>query len=55
MAAVLIVEDEAAILMLAESVVQDAGYETLSAASLPEARDIIESGASFDENARIKA
>jgi CheY-like chemotaxis protein len=48
MAAVLIVEDEAAILMLAESVIQDAGYDTLSAASLPEARDIIESGARFD-------
>ncbi len=37
MASVLIVEDEAAILMLAESVIQDAGYDTLSAASLPEA------------------
>ncbi len=28
--------------------IQDAGYDTLLASSLPEARDIIESGASFD-------
>lgn len=48
MASILIVEDEAAILMLAESIIQNAGYETLSAASLREAEAIIESGASFD-------
>jgi DNA-binding NtrC family response regulator len=48
MASILIVEDEATILMLAESIIQDAGHQTLSASSLREAEAIIESGASFD-------
>jgi CheY-like chemotaxis protein len=36
MSVVLVVEDEALILVLAESVLNDAGYETLSASSLSE-------------------
>lgn len=48
MASILIVEDEATILMLAESILQDAGHDTLAATSLREAEAIIESGASFD-------
>lgn len=39
---VLIVEDEAALLVLAESVLQAAGYDTVSASTLPEAAAIIE-------------
>lgn len=48
MATVLIVEDETMILVLAESVVQHAGYETLTASSLLEAKSIIESDAKID-------
>lgn len=48
MAIVLIVEDEVMTLVLAESLIQDAGYETLTASSLPEARSIIESAQRFD-------
>lgn len=36
------------LLILAESVLQTAGYETLTAGSLPEAQAIIESDAKFD-------
>jgi CheY-like chemotaxis protein len=48
MATVLIVEDEAILLVLAESVLKTAGYETISAASLTEVQGIVESGAKFD-------
>ena len=48
MATVLIVEDEAMVLILAESVVQTAGYDTITASSLLEAKAIIESDAKFD-------
>jgi CheY-like chemotaxis protein len=48
MATVLIIEDEAMVLILAESVLQKAGHETLSAGLLPEGKAIIESDAKFD-------
>lgn len=48
MATVLIIEDEAMVLILAESVLQTASHETLSAGLLPEAKAIIESDAKFD-------
>ena len=44
----LIVEDEAMVLVLAESVIQHAGYTTLTASSVAEARGIIESDAAID-------
>jgi two-component system cell cycle sensor histidine kinase/response regulator CckA len=43
MVKVLVVEDEAMVLVLAESVIQSAGYETISAASLSEAEALISS------------
>jgi DNA-binding response OmpR family regulator len=43
-ATVLIVEDEPTILVLAESVLQHAGYSTVSAATLAEAEAILRSG-----------
>ena len=48
MALALIVEDEAMVLVLAESVLQTAGYETFSASSLAEATTIIESDTKLD-------
>jgi len=48
MTTILIVEDEAPLLILAESVVQDAGYETLTAATLTEAQSIVQSDAQID-------
>jgi len=48
MATILIVEDEAPLLILAESVIQDAGYTTLTAATLAEAQSIIQSDAQID-------
>jgi CheY-like chemotaxis protein len=48
MATILIIEDEAPLLILAESVVQRAGYETISAATLAEAQAIIHSDQQFD-------
>ena len=48
MATVLIVEDEAVLLVLAESVLQTAGYETLSASSLVELQAIVASDTKFD-------
>jgi len=48
MAVVLVIEDEAPLMVLAESVLQHAGYETLSAASLAQAQAIIQSEAKFD-------
>lgn len=41
MTKVLVVEDEAMVLVLAESVIQSAGYETISAASLSEAEALV--------------
>ena len=41
MATILIVEDEALLLTLVESVLQDAGYETISAATVNDAQTII--------------
>ena len=46
--AILIVEDEAPILVLVESILQQAGYETLTAASLAEAQAIIHSDQPVD-------
>ena len=48
MPTVLVVEDEAPILILAESVLQHAGYDTVSAASLAEAQAIIQSDERLD-------
>ena len=48
MATVLIVEDEAMLLVLAESVLQTAGYETLTASSLPELQGIVAAETGFD-------
>ena len=47
-AAILIVEDEAQVLILAESLLQEAGYETASASTLAEAQAIIHSDAKLD-------
>jgi DNA-binding NtrC family response regulator len=47
-ATVLIIEDEPALLILAESVLQHAGYETLTASSLAEAQAIIGSDKRFE-------
>jgi DNA-binding NtrC family response regulator len=44
MATVLIVEDVTQVLLLAESVLQEAGYDTLSASTLAEAQAILQSG-----------
>jgi DNA-binding NtrC family response regulator len=48
MAVILIVEDEAPLLVLAESVLQQAGHDTLSAASLAQAQAVIDSDAHLD-------
>jgi DNA-binding NtrC family response regulator len=48
MATVLIVEDEPVLLILAESVLQTAGYDTLSASSLLEVQGILESDVKLD-------
>ena len=48
MAVVLIVEDETQVRMLAESILQEAGYETRSAASIAESMAIIESDEQID-------
>lgn len=48
MATILIVEDETAILILVESVLQQAGYETLTAATLAEAQAIVQSDQPID-------
>jgi CheY-like chemotaxis protein len=45
---ILIVEDEAQVLMLAESVLNEAGYETLSASTVAEALAIIETDRKID-------
>jgi DNA-binding NtrC family response regulator len=48
MATILLVEDEGMILILIESVLQHAGYETLTAASLAQAQAIIHSEQKID-------
>ena len=48
MPTILIVEDEAPLLILAESVVQNAGYKTLTAATRTEAQSIVQSDAQID-------
>jgi DNA-binding NtrC family response regulator len=48
MAAVLIIEDETQVLILAESVLQHAGYETVSASTVAEAQAIINSAHKLD-------
>jgi len=48
MSTILIVEDEAPLLILAESVLQGAGYETLTAATSTEVQSIIQSDAQID-------
>ena len=48
MAVVLIVEDDSQVLALAESVLQEFGYKTISAATLAEAQAIIHSDQEFD-------
>lgn len=48
MARILIVEDETQVRMLAESILQLAGYESVSAATLAEAQALIHSDHTFD-------
>ena len=48
MAKILIVEDEVVVLVLAESVLQEAGHETFTASNCPQARAIIESDQQLD-------
>ena len=48
MAVVLIVEDDEQVRMLAESILQDAGHETRSAATISEAQAIVESDEKID-------
>jgi len=48
MATVLIVEDEAVLLVLAKSVIRSAGYETLTASTLSQAQALIGSVENFD-------
>ena len=48
MAVILIVEDEAPLLVLAESVLEHAGHDTLSAGSLAQAQAVIHLDADFD-------
>jgi CheY-like chemotaxis protein len=48
MSVVLIVEDEAQVLVLAESILQGAGYDTLSASTVAEALAIVQSDGPID-------
>ncbi len=48
MAYILVVEDETQVLILAESVLQQAGHETVSAATVAEAETLIHSDEKFD-------
>ena len=48
MATVLIIEDETPILVLADSVLESAGYRTITAATLAEAEALISSDTQFD-------
>jgi DNA-binding NtrC family response regulator len=48
MAVILIVEDDAVVLVLAESCLQEWGHETLSAATITEASTLLETAAKID-------
>jgi CheY-like chemotaxis protein len=48
MARILIVEDEFQVLVLAESILQDAGYETLSASNKEQALAVFDAGEEID-------
>lgn len=48
MPAILIIEDESTILLLVESVLQHAGYETLTASTLAEAQSVLNSDQRLD-------
>ncbi len=48
MAKVLVVEDEAVLLVLAESVLQSAGHQTLTASTTSQAQAVVESEAAID-------
>ena len=48
MAVILVIEDETPILVLTESILQQAGYETLTASTLAEAQSIIHSAPEID-------
>jgi two-component system cell cycle sensor histidine kinase/response regulator CckA len=48
MARVLIVEDESQVLVLAQSILEQAGHDMLSAATLTEAESILDSDEKFD-------
>jgi DNA-binding NtrC family response regulator len=48
MARIVIVEDEIQVLMLAESLLQKAGHDTVSAATVAEAQSIVHSDEKFD-------
>jgi CheY-like chemotaxis protein len=48
MARVVVVEDETQVLMLAQSILQSAGHDTLSAGTVAEAQSIINSDEKFD-------
>jgi DNA-binding NtrC family response regulator len=48
LAKILIVEDEAMVLVLAESVLKDAGHETVTASNCPQAKAIIEADQRLD-------
>lgn len=48
MAKILVVEDEAMVLVLAESVLQDAGHETVTASNFPQAEAIMKSDQRLD-------
>jgi CheY-like chemotaxis protein len=48
MATVLVVEDEAVLIVLAESVIRSAGYETLTASTLSQAQAVIGSAEHID-------
>jgi len=48
LAKILIIEDEPAVLCLAESILQHAGYETFSAATVAQAQALIQSGQQID-------
>lgn len=53
MATVLIVEDQPDVLILAESVLQHSGFETISASTIAEAETIIESNTPIDAVATV--
>lgn len=48
MARILVVEDEAVVLVLAEGILKEAGHETRTAIDRPEALAVLDSGETFD-------